>query len=300
MARTGDFLAKAGQLFLKNDHYALGYIALFAILPFIVWLSVAIIALITLRKGEKEGFKAFLIGFIAFLFVSQFSMGFTKAAIIGLLTFLPCYLAALVLRTTTSMQYTGLFIVLQALAVICLVHWVAPDFIMNQFKAFQLMLTNAGEENNAFTELLTKQDEANQFLLANYLVGVQSVSFVCSLLASLLLARSIQSKLFYPLGFKQEIISFQANSSLALPFTLVVIGAYYKNVLAISCLPVLVLYYLCAGLSLSYSLLGKSKKAIILGLLALVFIPFIMIPAYTSLSLLDSLFNFRKYLEKVD
>lgn len=67
MLRLGELLRKQGHFLLENDHYALLYIAILALIPFATWLSVAIVALITLRKGWVSGLKGLMIGSASFL-----------------------------------------------------------------------------------------------------------------------------------------------------------------------------------------------------------------------------------------
>ena len=55
MSKMHGSLQKQGKFLLENKQYAILYASLLAILPYTVWLSVAIIALITLRKGWRDG-----------------------------------------------------------------------------------------------------------------------------------------------------------------------------------------------------------------------------------------------------
>lgn len=305
MARIGDFLAKQGRFLLENDSQALIYIAVLALLPFAGWLSAAIMALITLRKGWSDGFRACMVGFAALLILSLIKMSFATALITAALAFLPCYLAAALLHSMGSWKFVVGIIVLQALAVIALIHWLSPEFITNQFQYIQAIVKELkGEGANASTlVLLGNQSKHNQVILANYLLGIQSLSIVLSAFASLMLARSVQSSLFYPGGFRQEMLGFRASSFGVILFIFAVWGAYEQSPLAISCLPILVTYYVFAGLSLIFSFLAKKKNLVNLGILGvslilvpLVILPMIVLPIYVMLGALDSLLNFRTYL----
>ena len=76
------------------------------------------------------------------------------------------------------------------------------------------------------------------------------------------------------------------------------LGSYQSNSLAISCLPVLVTYFVWAGLSLSFNILAKDKGigTLLLLLIPLVLLPFVMLPVYIIFGALDSLFNLRLHL----
>lgn len=299
MARLGDFLSKQSRFLLENDNQALIYIAVLAVIPFAGWLSAAIVALITLRKGWYDGLKGMIAGAMALLFLSLMSMPFAAALLATAMAFLPCYLTAAVLHSTASWKIAGGVLVLMTLLAIALVQWFAPDFITGQYQYIQAILKEIERENTdgAAVSLLNSQNKFNEVVIANYLVGIQSISIVLSTLTSLLIARSMQSRLFYPGGFRQEMLTFRASGIGVLLLVCAVIGAYQQYPLAISCLPVLVTYYVLAGLSISFNVLAKDKGLSYLFLLVvpLVILPFIMLPIYVILGVLDSLFNFRLF-----
>lgn len=301
MARLGDFLGKQGYFLLNNNHYAMGCIAIFALLPFATWLSTAIIALITLRKGWLEGITGLLVAIIVFSGLSLQTMSLSAAFLSAAMAFLPCYLTAVILHLTASWRITCSFVVLQALLVLLLIHWLVPDFIMNQFHYVQAILKEIKQENSniAINTLLNgNKGTHKQEIFANYIVGVQFVSIVLSAITSLTLARSIQSRLFYPGGFRQEMLNFRASSFGVILLSISAIGAYQYNLLAISCLPILVIYYVCAGLSWTFYIWARNGGFGLLFLLVIlfIFVPFVMLPVYTVLGALDSLFNLRSFL----
>lgn len=293
MTRLGDFIGKQGLFLLENDRYAYIYIAILALLPLGGWLSAAIIALITLRKGWEEGFKGLIVAVAMLLALSLMTRPLSAALVTVVIRFLPCYLTALVLYMTASWRMAGVVIVLQALLAIALVHWLAPEFIADQYQGFLALLRSSSDSASA--SLLSNQSVHNELVVANYLVGVESVSLVASAIASLLLARSVQSRLFYPGGFRQEMLAFRASGFGVILLVLTVLGAYQHNALAMSSLPILVGYYVSAGLSLSFSILAKDRGVGILLLLIIpmALLPFVILPVYTIFGALDSLFNFR-------
>lgn len=297
MTRLGDLLRKQGHFLLENDYYALLYIVICALIPFTAWLSAAIVALVTLRKGWLDGFRGLAFGISSLLILSLMSMPLFGAFVTTMMAFLPCYLAAVVLRATASWRITGGFIVLQALLGIILIHWLTPEFITAQYQYIQVILKQL-EADSSVNSLL---DNQNQVIFSNYLVGIQVVSVVVSTLVSLMLARSVQARIFYPGGYKQEMLNFRASGWGVALLILVAIGAYQYNPIALSCLPVLVLYYVCAGLSLSFNILAKGRgiSTLLLLVIPLVLVPFVMLPVYVIFGVLDSLFNFRIRLQNV-
>ena len=127
----------------------------------------------------------------------------------------------------------------------------------------------------------------------------------CSALANDALAffsnsarRSLQSKLFYPGEFRREMLAFRGDKIGLLLLVCMFIAANQHNVIAISLLPILMFYFLLAGLSLSFNVLAKQRplSLMILLIASLMVLPFIMLPVYVIFGSLDSLFNLRLYL----
>ena len=70
--------------------------------------------------------------------------------------------------------------------------------------------------------------------------------------------------------------------------------------IAMNLLPLLMMYFLLSGLSLGLTILASKKSlyAFVMLLLPLILLPYVMFPAYMVFGSLDSLFNFRLYLQK--
>lgn len=297
MTRLGELLRKQGHFLLQNDSYALIYIAILALIPFAAWLSAAVVALVTLRKGWVAGLKGLVVGVVSLYIPSLVSdswlMSFTNAV----LAFLPCYLTAGVLRSTMSWRIAMAFIVLLVLCGINYVYWLAPELIQEQY---QFVVAVLKQWQNS--DLVSNQDAinaVNPMIVTYYVIGVQAISIALSAIVSLMLARSVQSSLFYPGGYRQEMLDFRASGWGVILLALAAIGAYQSVSLAISCLPILVMYYAGAGISISFNILAKGKKGIgivFLLLIPLIIVPLVMLPIYVMLGALDSLFNFRLYL----
>lgn len=55
MSWLSSLIRKQGQILLENERYAILHAVLLALLPYTAWLSIALIALMTLRKGWRKG-----------------------------------------------------------------------------------------------------------------------------------------------------------------------------------------------------------------------------------------------------
>ena len=55
MIHVNGFISQQGKHVLGDKRYALLYAVIFALFPYTTWLSLSVIALVTLKKGWREG-----------------------------------------------------------------------------------------------------------------------------------------------------------------------------------------------------------------------------------------------------
>ncbi len=294
MARIQGFIQKQADLLVTQKSRALVYALVFALFPYTAWLAVIVIALITLRKGCLEGAVLLLPTMLVHLGVSLVFAA-TMVPIVNTLTlFLPCYFAACALRVTTSWQAACAVLFLQISLVVLCVQWMIPDFVMTQFVYLKTILEQTQSEG-ALSGLMHDNPALSDDMLAGYAFGIQMLSVVFSALSGLMFARSIQSRLYHPDGFRQEVLSFRAKKIMVILLVVLFFSALQKNMVAMMMLPSLVMYFLLSGLSLSANIFYKKNSRVILVLLLapLMLLPFVMVPLYGVLGLVDSLFNLR-------
>ena len=113
-----------------------------------------------------------------------------------------------------------------------------------------------------------------------------------------MLARSVQAQLFCPGGFKREMLTFRGDKIELLLLVILFIAANQQNVFAMSLLPILIFYFMLAGLSLSFNVLAKQRplRLMVLSIASILLLPFVMLPVYVIFGALDALFNLRSYL----
>ena len=297
MSWLSGFIRKQGQSLLENKRHAILHAMILALLPYTAWLSVAVVALVTLRKGWRDGALLLVLAMLAYLAVSLYSITSTMALLNVLLTFVPTYLAACALRLTTSWRAVAAVYFLQVTVIVLFLQWLMPEFIMAQFLFMQTALREI-QGDSALLMLFNNKAGLNQMVIANYLLGLQAIAVVLSAALSLMLARSVQAQLFYPGEFRKEMLTFRGDKVALLLLVGAFIAANQHNTIAISLLPVLMFYFLLAGLSLSFNVLAKHRpvSSMVLLIASLLILPFIMLPVYVIFGSLDSLFNFRLYL----
>ncbi|KTC69408.1 membrane protein [Legionella birminghamensis] len=286
-------LHKQGKLLLENKSLAYFLTAALPFLPFASWLSLVIVALITLRQGARNGAGLLLTSIIASLLAGNSSDSASYITITILLTHFMCFAAALVLRASASWQWVAATALVISLLVVALTYGLVPNYIINEYNYILLIFSKLNPNN--LLENLTKENQANVPLFASYCFGVKEACIVIFALIPLMFARYIQSLLFYPGGFRHELMAFRASRLVVGLFIITVAGVYQNNLLAISCLPVLSVYLMMAGLCLSFSLTPKRGGAFCIALLLLPLIirPDLMLRVYILFGSLDSMFNFR-------
>lgn len=291
---TGDFITRQCKVLVENKRQAIIYAVIFSILPFASWLSVVLVCLVTLRKGAHAGFDILLPALVVHSVPLMMLIPLSSALINTLVAYLPCFFAAVMLRKTQNWQLAlGAFFIQTFLACL-LIQLLAPDFIIDQFNQLKTILV-------AYQELVdTGINSINSQSLAQLFFGIQLLSTVVSSSISLMFARSIQSKLYLPDGFKNELLDFRSGKISLLILIGIALGSYCEIPLAINVLPIVLCYFLAAGFGLAYFICARKSQVKVFILLTLMVLlkPTFILFAYIILGSVDSLFNFRSYLPK--
>lgn len=291
MMRASNFITRQCNAILENKQQAIIYAVIFSILPFASWISVALVSLITLRKGAKSGFDVLLPALVIHSVPLMMLIPLSGALINTLIAYLPCYFAALSLRQTERWQsVAGMFFILAFLGSF-FIQLLAPGFIIEQFNLFKLVLTQ-------YQELVEPSlSTINSDVLAQLFFGIQILSVIVSSIISLMFARAIQAKLFLPGGFRNELMTFRSGKISFLVLMAVSLAAFYEIPLAMNVLPIVLCYFLASGFGLVYYFSSRKKQVRLFILLTLLILvkPTFVLCVYIVLGSLDSLVNFRSY-----
>jgi hypothetical protein len=294
--RKGIFQHQAERV-LAQDKYALLLATVLAAVPYMNWLALALMGLVTLRHGLKAGAQVCLPVTLVHVLVFVFSMPLSTAVMMGLLNVLPCLGAAYVLKTTSSWRMVSVALLLLVAIGAVLIQVFSPDFITQQYAHLEALIQQVtSTQPNVFAFWGSRG--ISSLVLAHYFLGVQAASLAFSAVMPLLFARALQSQLFYPGGFRQEMLNFRADKTDFVVLIALLAFAYSMRFLAIDCLPLVLFYFILSGLSFSAHTFSHMRPLVLTLLLVapMIFLSWVFLPLYALLGALDSLFNFRLYL----
>lgn len=295
MMHFNELILNQSKKVLDNKTYAIVVATLLSIIPFASWLSVAIVVLVTLRKGSKAGFELLIPALVIHSVPLLMLVSVESALVNTLIAYVPCYFAALSLRRKANWQMVAMTFFVQALIAFVLINCLIPNFAVEQFTYFQSLLAHYDEYQQFIEQSMQGINDSD---LAQLFLGIQILSVVASAIISLLFARFVQSKLFVPGGFKTELVGFRGSRTAFLVLLTVLIGSYYELAFALNLVPLTLIYFLLAGFNLMYCIFARkwnSKIAVVLFLLMMLK-PMLLLFLFIIFGLLDSLFNFRLYL----
>lgn len=287
---------RALRQILVQERYALITVILLMLIPYSAWASMTVLSLVTLRRGWRQGIVLLIPAFTTHTLVSLSTVVWSVACIDALIRILPCFIAACILRATNSWKSVAVllfgFAIIGAMA---LQIWM-PQLIDAQFVYLQTVIRNM----NSGQSLLDVWEARNipSFVIANFLFGFQEMCLLTAIISPLLFARSLQAQLFYPGGFRQEMLNFRGDKYGVLVLLILIVASAQNHVLAMNALPLLLLIYSLTGLSLCSHVFSKMKpfKMAILLLLPFILLPVVALPFYILIGVIDSCFNFRLYL----
>lgn len=289
-------LKQQGELLLNKDNYAYILVILFSGLPFVSWLSLTIIAFITLRKGPEDGLKILAIGlFTSCLMQFIVSKGQIFAIDRVIFTFLPVYLAAWILRVTAKWSDVITAILVLASLVVVYLHYFPPAILFKMYQFFVTLMQGYKDTGGQLQGWLSNKDD-----VIAYILGIQALVLVLSTLSVVMLARALQARLFYPQGFRQEMMNLQAHPAVLLIVIVMLLGLYFKQSIFLSLLPIWCVYLGAAGVSVLVNIFS-GNRALLLFLLLLILLfllPIFTLVLFVGIGAMDTFLNFRARIKK--
>ncbi|WP_150048840.1 MULTISPECIES: hypothetical protein [Methylomonas] len=223
--------------------------------------SSASVALVTLRRGGKEGWYVLLCACLAAAVLSTIlQIGYQFALIYGIVLWTPVWLISIVLREGRHM---GVAI---ELAVLLGVVAVIGFYLIQQHPAqlwSSVLAAMAQPMLQARPEVSIEDIKKSVQVFAHFMTGAIAAGSVFGLLFGLFLARWWQALLYNPGGFRSEFLGIKGHAKLALATALTIAIAVLANGrLAEMCwnvLLVMLVLYTCIGTAVLHACFAKMK-----------------------------------------
>jgi hypothetical protein len=285
------FLHRSASYVMRGRQQAIIIGLLFTILPLLGWVSNVIIALVTLRKGAKEG--AIVLLWVILPVVVVASLGNPWIALYNIVGgSLFGYLLACILGQTQSWQRVLEVSLFLGLIAVLLIHLFIPDvngWWVKQLSHYALLIK---EQFN-----FTINTERLQFF-TKFASGFQVAFLTLGVLTNLVLARGLQSMLYNPGQLRPELETVRLSKWDALVLLGIVIASLQKFALAQDAMPIALMVFILAGLSVMHAMIrclknnfSKAWFLLFYGLLV-VFFPYVA-ALLVLIALVDSCFNLR-------
>jgi hypothetical protein len=229
-------------------------------IPFMAWLALVLLALVTLRFGPRRGLYVLIAALVGHCAVLFGRLSLVEAVLSTCSIFVPTYIAAVVLHLTTSWRLVFAAFALQLFFTAFVVENVAPNFITAQYSYIKSVITDAAHlDNSMLATMFNQADDLLQRFMADYLFGLQLSSMLLVALFAMLTSRFLQAKMYYPQGFHQELLTIRGDFKDLIVFLLTVSGSLLKWHFMVAGLPSVVLYFAFLGVLVSAALLVQKK-----------------------------------------
>lgn len=271
------------------------------------FLSGAAVALVVLVQGPKEGVFTALGGGAILAILATLVLGLPMmAGVYAVMVWLPAWLLATTLLLSHSLAMGIKVGALFGIGIILAVYALIPDPAGLWHEHFTQQVLPMMEQ--AGVVLSKAPDFDAQLREATKIMTGTTVAFsVMGMWLSLLIARSWQSALYRPEGFREEFRSLRLGQTSALLAALVAVLATFTegmvNELAMNALVVLLMLFMFQGLAIGHSLINQYQRnrAWIVGMyVVLVFTLPHGLMLFAMIGWLDNGFDFRKRFARKD
>ncbi len=276
---------------MRGRREATGVAVVCASLPFLHWLSIAIISLVILRKGPAEGAFVLLWSCLPVLVLLQLT-GDAGPAI----AFLGSAGLAWLLRVTVSWQLILVSVVVIS-AIGSLLFELVSGTAFDQFTELYLAVTDQAVGQDVVS-LTTAEAEARFANMRNLPVGFFGMGQGGAIFAVLALARWWQSALYNPGGFQQEMHQLRlAPVGAAGTLVLVLVCLAIGSIGFVRWVPLLMVPLVIAGVCFVHWLIAERSMGgnwLVGFYIMLVFLAQLIYPMLAFIALTDSWIDLRK------
>ncbi len=270
------------------------------LLPPVSIVSLATIALVTLRKGAKEGGYVLVCACLAAAILGLVLIGnYQLPLFYSLFLWLPVWVIAVILREGRHLFLAIEIVIAIATLAILATYWYEP----NISEIWQAQLHDVLEAlvSEANPEVSKEAIQAFLSVFFNFmLTGLIAQVYILSLLAGLFLGRAWQAILYNPGGFKKEYLGLRGQKPLAIVSLIILAIAWFSSgLIAEISWNIIVLFFLLyvflgvIVLHCTFSVMKRKRLLIPFLYISIILVPHAMIPA-ALIGLTDTWLNLRK------
>ena len=300
-------LRRFTDLVLRSRFHAMGIAFLLSLIPlFGASLGILVAALVTLRKGAFEGtlvlgatLLPYFMGYVLSPAETESHMMVVATVTLVAIHVLTWFLA-LVLRRHASWNQVIEVSILAGILLVGAVHLVFPDIQgwwdaqltawLGKTTDFLKQVTPPGATTDADMQASVVAS------IRQYMTGLMVASVIFNALLQLVIARGWQAMIFNPGGLRQELYQIRLGYVSAAVFIVVLALGYARNTFGLDMMPVMVVAFGAAGLSLAHRMLSANRAGwfwLLWVYLGVLFVFPVGIVLVAMAGLLDSLFNIR-------
>lgn len=287
-----------GHFLMKGRREAAIAAMITAAIPFLGWASLAIVCLVTLRKGMREGLFVLCWGVLPAA-VSSYLMASGSVALESLIAYIFLWVMAGLLRATASWRYVFEASAIFSVVIIALFHFLIPD--LNEIYLNYLM--SFYQDSGVDSENYAQMQIYIQYLVY-YFLGLQTTMYMMHNLFCLLIARGFQAVLYNPQGLSKDLKMIRLGW-LVWIFAAVFFffGVKMSSPWALDTFPVFIALFFFSGLSVIHYWINmkfsKLKGSMLIFYVFLtLLLPFSIVPVML-MALVDTGWNIRKNLTRL-
>lgn len=298
-------MRRFGNFVLSGRWQAVFAALILTLLPLVGWIGTMILGLVTLRKGPREG--AVILFAVMLPDLIWAFMGYPQVLVSNVIYgSVLVYLAALVLRVWASWALVLEISAVLGLLGVLLAHLVSKDINAWWMHFYQqllvqitelLKLVSAGEWKQVLTFYKEALEQPGVLpFLAKLSTGLSIAFNILGSLVNLVLARLWQASLFNPGGLRKELYQIRLHPVCVVVLFVCVFGLALGLNLAWDLLPVVLLVFFSAAISLVHS--AAATRIRVWLWLTIFYFSLIMLWPYSAMFLVllvafDSLFDMR-------
>lgn len=283
---------------MRDRKHAVFIALLFAVLPLCGWLTLAVISLVTLRKGAAEGLV--VLGWAALpaavIAVIGKPVPLVNDVILGSLI---VWGMALVLRTTASWTATVQLVTLLLVSSLVVILVANPDIPHLWEQRLQVVLNklDAAGVDASVPDAVLKQMVHDFSQIAT---GVYGTVILTGDIIGLMLGRWMQAQLYNPGGLKKELYHIRLNVITSLFLVMIVVGLLNGSLIALNAAMLVAVPFTVAGISLIHraTALTAYQTFWLISFYTVLILAFpYIIPLLVLIALIDSWIDIHKRLQ---